>query len=174
MSKAAAAPAAPAAEGTAPKKKGKKLLFIIIGAVVLSLGGVGGFIAMKRSAGAQAGQAPKPVKKEPPVFAALDPFTVNLADRDREHYLQIGLTYEVAGNDVGEEVKLQMPLIRSKILLLLTSKTATELATPQGKAKLGAELVTLARMALEHSAASNAQNPERGVANVHFSAFIIQ
>lgn len=173
MSKAAAAAPAPAAEGAAPKKKGKKLLFIIIGAVVLSLGGVGGFIMMKRSS-AHAGQAPKPVKKEPPVFAALEPFTVNLADRDREHYLQIGLTYEVAGGDVGEEVKVQMPLIRSKILLLLTSKTATELATTQGKAKLGAELVTLARMALENSAAQHAQNPERGINNVHFSAFIIQ
>jgi flagellar FliL protein len=173
MSKAAAA--APAAEGAPPKKKGKKLLFIIVGVVVLCLGGAGGFIFMKRSGGgAHAAQAPKPAKKEPPVFAALDPFTVNLADRDREHYLQIGLTYEVAGNDVGEEVKVQMPLIRSKILLLLTSKTATELATAQGKAKLGAELVTLARMALENSAANNAQNPERGINNVHFSAFIIQ
>src|SRR5271165_3542224 len=50
------------------------------------------------------------------VIVALDPFTVNLADREREHYLQIGLTYEVTGDDVAEEVKVQMPLIRSKIL----------------------------------------------------------
>ena len=176
MSKAAAAVAAAPVEGAAPKKGGKKiLLFGLIGVVVLALAGVGGFIYMKRSSahGDKAAHAPK-VEKKPPVFAALDPFTVNLADREREHYLQVGLTYEVLGSDVAEEVKAQMPLIRSRILLLLTAKTAAELATAEGKNKLAGELVALARQPLEDSKAANAQNPEHGVTNVHFSAFIIQ
>jgi flagellar FliL protein len=178
MSKAAAASpeSTTSSAGPAPKKRGKKLLFIILGVVVLALGSVGGFIITKRHGNAQAGEAAKEkhVEKKPSVFTALDPFTVNLADREREHYLQIGLTYELAGDDVAEEVKAQMPLIRSKILLLLTAKTAAELSTPEGKARLASELVTLARAPLEGSTAPNAKGPTRGIADVHYSAFIIQ
>ncbi|MDB5803652.1 MAG: flagellar basal body-associated protein flil [Betaproteobacteria bacterium] len=175
MSKAPAPAAAPAE--SAPPKKSKKMLFIIVAAVlVLGIGGVGTFLIMgKRHGGEKDGKPEaKKVEKKPSVFAALDPFTVNLADRDRDHYLQIGLTYEVAGKDVEEEVKGQMPLIRSRILLLLTSKTATDLATPQGKAKLAGELIALARQPMGESALPSAQGADHGVVNVHFSAFIIQ
>ena len=41
-------------------------------------------------------------EEDPSVFQPLDPFTVNLADPGREHYLQIGLTCEVATGDVGD------------------------------------------------------------------------
>ena len=171
MSKAAAA----APEG-APKKS-KKMLFIAVGAVVLLAGGGGAaFMLMgKKHGSAQAGQAEvKHVERKPSVFTPLDPFTVNLADRDASHYLQIGLTYEVSGNDVSEEVKAQMPLIRSRILLLLTSKTAVELGTPEGKARLAGELIAVARQPMEGAKAPGTQTPDRGIANVHFSAFIIQ
>ena len=173
MSTAAVAGAAPA------PKKSKKLLIIIV-AVVLLLAAAGGgaaFLMMKKShapAGAH-GEAKKPVVKPgPPVFAPLEPFTVNLADPGREHYLQIGLTYEVYAADVGDALKAQMPLIRSRVLLLLTSRTSDELASPQGKSKLATELVALARAALANSPAAGAQNDERGVADVHFASFIIQ
>ena len=174
---AAAAAAAAAPEGDAPKKKkSKKMLFIILAAVlVLGLGGAGAFVIMGKRHGGKAGQPEaKKVEKKPSVFAALDPFTVNLADRDRDHYLQIGLTYEVAGKDVEEEVKGQMPLIRSHILLLLTSKTAVELATAQGKAKLAGELIAVAREPMAESHLASAKGADHGVVNVHFSAFIIQ
>jgi flagellar FliL protein len=177
MSKAPAPAAAPAAEGAAPKKS-KKKLFIAVGAVlVLGLGGAGGFILMKKGGSAQAKEAahaPAPVEKKPSVFSALDPFTVNLADRDVGHYLQIGLTYELNGKEMEDEVKNQMPLIRSRILLLLTSKTAVELATPEGKARLAGELIAVARQPMEGTKPAAAQAPDRGIINVHFSAFIIQ
>src|ERR1700743_1615871 len=129
MSKAAAA--APA-EGAAPKKS-KKMLFIIVGAVlVLGAGGGGAYMMLGKkankadkhakaeaadSADADGDEEAPNKEKKPSVFTALDPFTVNLADRDRDHYLQIGLTYELASKEVEEEVKNQMPLIRSHILL---------------------------------------------------------
>jgi len=84
------------------------------------------------------------------------------------------LTYEVHAADVGEALKAQMPLIRSRVLLLLTSRTADELASPQGKAKLASELVALARAALADSSTTGTKNDEVGVTDVHFSSFIIQ
>ena len=175
--------AAAAAPAEAAPKKGKKGLIIIIAVLVLVLagGGVGAYIYMKKSAAAEEhGGDKKGAKKKadkkhgPPQFAPLDPFTVNLADPGREHYLQIGLTYEVAAADVADALKAQMPLIRSRVLLLLTSRTADELASPAGKAKLATELVALARAALANSEAPGAQNEENGINDVHFSSFIIQ
>ena len=158
------------------KKKGKKLLIIIIAAVVLltAAGGGAAFFLMKKNVAGAKPAAKKATRSGPPVFAALEPFTVNLADPGREHYLQIGLTYEVHAADVGEALKAQMPLIRSRVLLLLTSRTADELGSRQGKAKLASELVGLARAALAESTAAGAKNDEVGVTDVHFSSFIIQ
>ena len=175
MSTAAVAEGAPAAP-----KKGKMKLISILAVLVLLIagGGVGGYIFLMKknnSAGhADEQKAKAHVKHGPPVFAPLEPFTVNLADPGREHYLQIGLTYEVATGDVADALKAQMPLIRSRVLLLLTSRTADELASAQGKSKLATELVALARAALANSAAPGVQNDEQGVADVHFSSFIIQ
>jgi flagellar FliL protein len=169
--------AATADAGAAPKKKSKKLLIIILAVVLLLAGGGGAAFFMLKKKGADAhhdGEKAKPAKKDPSVFAPLDPFTVNLNDPGREHYLQIGLTYEVASADVGDALKNQMPLIRSRVLLLLTSKSADELGSPQGKSALANDLVALARGALANSPAPGAQNAERGVIDVHFSSFIIQ
>lgn len=171
MSTAAAADAMPA------PKKGKKLLIIILAVIVLLGGGgaAGVMLLMKKNSGGAHAEDKKAAEKRPPsVFSPLDPFTVNLADASRDHYLQIGLTYEVYTSDVDAALKTQMPLLRSRILLLLTSKTSEELALPEGKGKLAGELVTLARAALATSQASGAQNADRGVADVHFSSFIIQ
>jgi flagellar FliL protein len=172
MSTAAAAPA----DAAPAPKKSKKLLIIILAVVVLLAGGGGAaFFMLKKKGGDSHAEAKKTVeRKGPSVFSTLDPFTVNLADPSRDHYLQIGLIYELYAADVETELKAQMPLLRSRALLLLTSKTSEELATPDGKGKLAGELVTLARAALAASKAPGAQNNERGVADVHFSAFIIQ
>jgi len=172
----APADAAAAAAAAAPKKKNKKLL-IIIAAVVVLLAACGGaaFFLMKKNDPEAAGKDKPPVaRKGPSVYTPLEPFTVNLADPSLDHYLQIGLTYELYGADVEAELKAQMPLLRSRVLLLLTSKTSQELATPEGKGKLAGELVTLARAALASSKSPGTQNSERGVADIHFSSFIIQ
>jgi flagellar FliL protein len=174
---AAAAPAAAPADAAPAPKKSKKLLIIILAVVVLLAGGGGAaaFFLMKKKAGDSPAKEHKAAeRKGPSVFATLDPFTVNLADPSREHYLQVGLIYELYSADVENDLKAQMPLLRSRALLLLTSKTSVELITAEGKGKLAGELVTLARAALAASKSPGAQNSERGVADVHFSSFIIQ
>ena len=59
-------------------------------------------------------------------------------------------------------------MIRSNILLLLTSKSSGELGTVDGKGKLSGELLEAMRQALP------GEDPEKGVSAVHYSAFIIQ
>lgn len=160
MSAAAAADAADAAP-----KKGKKKLIIIIAAVVALLAVVGGgavvYLKSKAAAEAAAAEAEegeeddgeaadsKPAAKAghkkaekgaPPVFVPLDPFVVNLADREADRFAQVGMTLEVADAKVGDELKAYMPAIRNNILLLLAHKTAAELMEPEGKELLAREV----------------------------------
>ena len=154
-----AAPAATAPAQATPKGGKKKLIIIIAAVLVLVLGGGGAaFMLMKkkpadgdedtadgharpkseaRAALAEpAKQRPQYDPKHPPVFLPLDPFTVNLADKESERYAQIGLTLEIADSKTGEDLKLYMPAIRNNILMVLSQKTAAQLTTREGKEKL--------------------------------------
>jgi flagellar FliL protein len=149
--------AAPAAEAPAPK--GKKKLIIIVLALVLLLvlgGGAAFFLLKKKSAdgeegygGEDAAQVEKKPKREhkkedpkhPPVFVALDPFVVNLTDRDTDRYAQIGITLQVEDEKASEEIKAYLPAIRNNILLLLSHKSSEELMAEGGKEKLAQQVL---------------------------------
>lgn len=203
MSAAAAAPA-----GDASPKKGSKKLVIIIVAVLLLLvlgGGAAAFFLMKKNSaedeeeGADAGaghakaaaqaQAAKPAKRDPtkpPTYVPLDPFVVNLADRDQERFAQIGITLEVDDPKFAEELKGFMPAIRNGILMTLAHKTAAELLEREGKEKLAEEVMREAVRPLGIDIDEEDDEPAPGkkkrrkqpvynpVQQVHFSSFIIQ
>jgi len=189
----------------APKGGGKKKLIIIIVAVLLLVLGGGGaaLVMMKKKAAAAeedaedgGGQATaeavhKDEKRKPPVFVPLDPFTVNLADRDAERYAQIGVTLEIDDAKFGEELKVYMPAIRNNILMLLAHKTAGDLLTRDGKLKLQNEIRREAMQPLGIKMEIEEEDPEAEdgakkkkkkkkpaplypVKAVHFSNIIIQ
>ncbi len=126
----------PAADEVAPKKS-KKMLFIIIGVVVLLAGGGGGAWFM-----AQAKHAPGEAKAEPhkpPVFMPLETFTVNL--QGGAQYLQTDITLQMSDPAQIDEIKLHMPRVRSRLLALLSSKNAEDLATAESKKNLAKEIM---------------------------------
>jgi flagellar FliL protein len=110
----------------------------------------------------------KPTALKPPVFHNLDPFTVNLAEENGDHYLQVSVVYQVADNKAVDEVKTYLPIIRNRILLLLSAKRPSELSTPEGKQKLVEELVAAARASIPGEA------PDRGITGAFLGAFVIQ
>ena len=148
------AAAAPAPETAAPKAAGKKKLIIILAAVLLLVLGGGGaafFLLKKKHVEGDdeddSGHAPAATHAKvdvkpgvPPVFVPLDPFTVNLADRETERYAQVGITLEIDDAKTGDQLKAYMPAIRNNILMLLARKTATELLSPEGKTKLALDI----------------------------------
>ncbi|MFM2449435.1 MAG: hypothetical protein RIS44_1885 [Pseudomonadota bacterium] len=156
---AAAPPAAPDAahtEEAAPVKKGKKKLIIIIAAVVLVLAAGGGgaafYFKKKAAAAAEAAEAegadhaeaeahPKVDLNVPPVFVPLEPFTVNLADKDSDRYAQIAVTLQVEDAKFAEKMKAFMPAIRNSILMVLAHKTSHELLERSGKQALAEEIM---------------------------------
>lgn len=202
---------ADAAEAVPAKKKLSKKLVLILALAVLLLacgGGAAVFVMKKRAAQAVAegeeGAAEhveagtglrKPDPKHPPTFLPLEPFVVNLADRDSERYAQIGITLQVDDAKVAEQLKLYMPAIRNGVLMILAHKSSAELLERSGKERLAAEIMREAVRPLgievelppaaADEAASGAAAPVKKkrpmteaehnpVEFVHFSSFIIQ
>ena len=203
--------AAAAAEAAPPAPKGKKKLIIIIAVVlVLLLGGGGAAFFMMKKKAAEAAAAAAAAEGEdapaakahgadakhdaahPPVFMPLEPFVVNLADKESDRYAQIGITLEIDDPKTADQLKAYMPAIRNGILMVLAHKTSTELLERKGKEALAAEIMreTVRPLGIEleepeaDAAADDEDKPKKKkkkkapvdnpVKHVHFSNFIIQ
>ena len=145
----------------AEKKSGKARLVIIIVAVLL-LGGAGGAAAWYYGQ-LQSSPAPKI-----PVFLSLETFTVNLEPENSDQHLQTNLTLKVGDNEAVNKIKLHMPEVRNRVLLLLSSKTASQIATVEGKKKLATELLVEINQPFGEGGGSQA------VESVLFTSFVIQ
>jgi len=159
---------------------GKGKLFIMIGAaaLVLALGAGAGWYFMHK--GADDSAAAEPAKKEhtsskkakksdaKPEYIAVEPFTVNLQPEHGDQYLQVAFTLQVNSPEQVELIKANMAKVRSRVLLLLSGKKASEISTVEGKQQLAGEIL----------AAVNAPFEENGdaqeVSDVLFTSFIIQ
>lgn len=185
-------------------KKGSKKLWIILGVVaMLVVGGAGGFLVMQRKAAAAAAEAEDgaatsahagPVRKAPkrdahapPTYMPMEPFVVNLADRDSDRYAQIGITLEIEDAKFADEMKAYMPAIRNAILMILSHKTAADMLGREGKELLAAEIAREAVRPMginievpsdDDGAATKKKQRAAPVYNpvqqVHFSSFIVQ
>src|SRR5258706_9668882 len=137
-------PVKPAADAEAAPPPPKKRAFnwklpLIILCVLGALGG-GAYWYMHRAHSDAAGEA-KAEPVQPPQFLALDPFTVNLQLEENPQFLQVGLTLKVSSNTAIDALKLHMPEVRDRVLLLLSSQKASALLTLDGKRKLAADIV---------------------------------
>lgn len=169
-------PDADAGEAAPPHSKTRslsKILFLL--ALTLAAAGGGWYFLQDqqpapaaKTRGAKAAAA-KHDPSKPPVFVNLEPFVVNLLHADSSpQYLQVGLSLKVADEDLVDAIKLHMPEIRNRVLLLLSGKTAGEISTPDGKKTLATDLAR----EIVHPLAGRA--PKRALESVLFTSFVIQ
>jgi flagellar FliL protein len=179
----------PAATPAPPKSK-KLLIFIVIGVAVLALVATGALLLLKKNkkANEEGADDEEPAKveldkKHPPVFVPMEPFTVNLQPENGEQYLQIVLSLQMSDAKTGEEVKAYTPEIRHRILMLLSGKKASEIATTEGRENLAKEIRGEANAALGYEpkaskkkkAADGEEDASGGpVIEVFFTSFIVQ
>ena len=172
----------PEAVGEAAAPKSKKKLIIV--AVVVLLAGVGGgwFFMKSKDAHkkpAEHGQVAAGAEEDSvdaagdnseggPVFLTLETFTVNLQPDPDEKFLQLDISMQVKKPEEAEALKGQMPAIRNRLLLLLTSKQANQISTMEGKQELSKEILTEVNKPFsEHG------KPQK-VTGVFFTSFVIQ
>ena len=138
----------------AEKPKSKKTLFIIIGLIVVIAASVGGYMYMQHTAEAkklQEAEAKRPeniLKKQlmerkenaPPIYIPLEEMIVNLPGRGGEHYLQAKIVLRTNDSATEGKIKNFMPVIRDKIITVLSSRQMQELATVEGKVMMAREI----------------------------------
>ncbi len=163
-----AAPKASSADEAKPKKS-KTLIIVLALVILLAGGGAGAWYFMTQKAAAPA-KAPEKLVEEakPPVFLPMEAFTVNLQAENGEQFLQTTLTLQVADQAQVELIKLYMPHVRSRLLLLLSSKMASEILTVEGKNKLSDEILNIFKQPF------TPQGPTIKVSSVLFTSFVVQ
>ena len=164
-----AAPKASSADASAEKPKKSKLLIIVLALLILVAGGGAGawYFLGQTAAHAPAAKAVQADAK-PPVFLPMETFTVNLQAENGEQFLQTSFTLQVADQAQVDLIKLYMPHVRSRLLLLLSSKKASEILTTEGKNKLSEEILAIFKQPF------TPQGPTMKVSSVLFTSFVVQ
>lgn len=163
------APAKGAEAEAAPAKSSKKMLFIIVGAVlVLVIGGAAAFFMMSGKKKGDEEHAEEKVEAKAPTFVVIEPFVVNLQQESGDQYLQVAMTLQVGDAATAESLKLFMPQVRSRLLMVLSSKKASELLTNEGKRKLTDEIIDQ----LGEPFSGKGKGPN--ITDVFYTSFVIQ
>lgn len=182
-----------------PKKRGKLMIFVTIGVLLLAMagGGVGYLLMTKKSVDEtadsddHAGESKAKRDRKPehgaPSFYKFDkPFTVKLQTEQQEAYLQTEMQMRVLDAIAMEMLKQYEPELKHRIMLTLLTKKATELGTAQGVQRLSNEIRETVNNTLEPPAPKKGKttvepkepgdvaDPDAPVQAVLFTSFIIQ
>lgn len=120
----------------------------------------------------------EPVKKKPSASAEfslpddskvktvveLQPYVVNLADKEQARYLRLTVSVGIDGEATEKPSTLFTTRIRNAMLALLITKTSDDVLSIEGKVKLRKELLRAARAASE----------EPKVQAIYITEFIVQ
>jgi flagellar FliL protein len=155
-----------AAAAPAPKQgKFKKILVLTLVTVLLGVGGGLAYLLFTDDPaplGNPSQAAPAPHSER--AIMSLEPFLVNLADRETRRYLKLKVDLEVGQEKSVKELEKSLPPIRDAMILLLSSKAYAEISTVEGKRQLKQDI--LQKMA--------AIPGGRQVTNIYFTEFVAQ
>lgn len=154
-------------ENAEPEKSRMKFLpIIVVVLIILGAGGVGAwYMNQPKSAHKEEAKHEAP---NAPIFMSLETFTVNLQPDPGEQYLQVELTIQVADPAEEELIKLNMPQVRNRLVLLLSSKKSSEISTVEGKKVLSNEIISELNKPF-----TDAGKPQK-ISSVFFTSFVIQ
>jgi flagellar FliL protein len=171
------------------KKSSNKLMIIIIAVLVLII--VGGAVVAFLLMGEEEHPAPAAVEHVAPpveqkaassrsredsddmgsrklsdigILYPLDTFTVNLKSDAGRRYLKATISLELNGQELSMELDKKAPVIRDRIIRILTSKTIEEISSKKGKQKVSDQIVDTL----------NAMMSDGSIKGIYFTEFVIQ
>lgn len=173
----------------APEKKKSNMLMIIIIVVLILiiLGGAVVAILMMGSDDEQATASSAPQVKEKSaemkpkrssdadmedsrklnqigLLYPLDTFTVNLKSDSGRRYLKVTMSLELEGAELSLELDSKAPVLRDRIIRILTSKTLEEISSKKGKQKVSDQIMDTL----------NAMISDGQIKGIYFTEFVIQ
>jgi flagellar FliL protein len=165
-----------------PKKKWSRKKLLAGLAAIAALGGSAAWYFTQGQGADLPGKTASTAALQPK-YVPVDTFTVNLQKEFTDQYLQLTFSFKIYNPDLEQKIKDTMPEIRSRILMLLSTKYASELSQPEGKKELAREIILLTDNILKVPVAAPApagtQPPAEaedtaGIADVLFTSFLIQ
>ena len=103
-----------------------------------------------------------------PAYLPVESFTVNLQPETGEQFLQVGMTLQLANSDHKNLINTKMNIVRSRVLLLLSEKKASELLSADGKKKLSHDIAVALNLPFYDG------GKPQNVTDVLFTSFVIQ
>ena len=169
------------------KKKSKTLMMVIIGVlvliiiivlviVVLLMGGDDEQNISNQASQTMEASAPQKKRRsssalegsrklsEIGILYPLDTFTVNLKSDAGRRYLKATLSLELSGEELSLELDAKAPVLRDRIIRILTSKTLEEISSKKGKQKVSDQIIDTL----------NAIISDGNVQGIYFTEFVIQ
>ncbi|MBA3025569.1 MAG: flagellar basal body-associated protein FliL [Sulfurimonas sp.] len=172
----------------AEKKSGNMLMIIIIVVLVLIIliGAIVGMLLMGGDEEQAPESAPQVKEKAAPktstrssssddedntralsdigILYPVDTFTVNLKSDAGRRYLKVTLSLELEGKELSLELDSKSPVIRDRIIRILTSKTLEEISSKKGKQKIENQIMDTL----------NAMITDGKIKGIYFTEFVIQ
>ena len=75
------------------------------------------------------------------ILYPLDTFTVNLKSDAGRRYLKVTMSLELEGEELSLELDAKSPVLRDRIIRVLTSKTLEEISSKKGKQKVSQQIM---------------------------------
>jgi len=98
------------------------------------------------------------------VLYPLDTFTVNLKSDSGRRYLKVTMSLELEGEELSLELDSKSPVLRDRIIRILTSKSLEEISSKKGKSKIETQIMDTL----------NAMIRDGQIKGIYFTEFVIQ
>ncbi len=98
------------------------------------------------------------------ILYPLDTFTVNLKSDSGSRYLKVTMSLELEGEELSLELDAKSPVLRDRIIRILSSKTLEEITSKKGKSKVSSQIMDTL----------NAMISDGLIRGIYFTEFVIQ
>jgi flagellar FliL protein len=98
------------------------------------------------------------------ILYPLDTFTVNLKSDQGRRYLKATMSLELNGDELSLELDAKAPVLRDRIIRILTSKTLEEISSKKGKQKVSEQIMDTL----------NSMIKDGNIQGIYFTEFVIQ
>lgn len=98
------------------------------------------------------------------ILYPLDTFTVNLKSDAGRRYLKVTMSLELEGDELSLELDNKSPVLRDRVIRILTSKSLEEISSKKGKQKISEQIMDTL----------NAMISDGRIKGIYFTEFVVQ
>jgi len=151
----------------------QKLVIVIVLVQLVMFAGLGVFLTMSgfgMGGGAEheAGQEQGGGEKTQAIYIPFEKFTVNFGGREASHFMQVEMQAMTHDSSIQEVIEKNMPVIRNRIILILSSQTLDSVTSLEGKDNLREQILLAVQEILQK------QVNKTGIEEIYFTNFVMQ